>query len=83
MFVWKTSTILQVIKQHLPEIDQILSEITLACDQGKPTQQVVTRLFHAMPDVSIDVVLIVPKVFAVDAIISWHFEFIHHLIPGT
>ena len=55
MFVWRASTILKCIKQHLPEVHRVLNKITDAWDQGDDVQQAVTRIFPSMPTVSIDI----------------------------
>jgi len=54
MFVWKASAILAEIREHLPELYQVLASMREQWRQGEPWQQVVQREFARMPDVSID-----------------------------
>jgi len=54
MFVWKASSILEEIEQHLPDVAAVLQEMRDAWKQGTPWQQVISREFARMPDISID-----------------------------
>ena len=54
MFVWKASSILEQIERHLPEVAAVLYEMRDAWRQGTPWQQVVSREFARMPDISVD-----------------------------
>jgi mannose-1-phosphate guanylyltransferase / mannose-6-phosphate isomerase len=54
MFVWKASSILEQIDQHLPEVAVVLGEMRDAWRQGTPWQEVISREFARMPDISID-----------------------------
>ncbi|MCW8827537.1 MAG: mannose-1-phosphate guanylyltransferase/mannose-6-phosphate isomerase, partial [Gammaproteobacteria bacterium] len=53
MFVWKASTILREISEHLPEVAAILEEITSQWQDGQKTN-VIEELFPRMPGISID-----------------------------
>jgi len=52
MFVWKASTILKEIKEHLPELHKLIENIRpqLTTDSCK----LPTKVWHKMPNVSID-----------------------------
>jgi mannose-1-phosphate guanylyltransferase / mannose-6-phosphate isomerase len=54
MFVWKSSTILQEIRQHLPEVDAVLNEILADVREGETFALAVKKHFHHMPSISID-----------------------------
>ena len=54
MFVWKASAILGELEKHLPEVAAVLGEMREAWRQGTPWQQVISREFARMPDISID-----------------------------
>jgi len=54
MFVWRASVILDEIRQHLPEVYQVVQDI-LADSAGHGSfQQAVAQHFAAMPSISID-----------------------------
>lgn len=55
MFVWKASTILREIRQHLPEVHAVLRDMLDNCRSGEAFEQVVRKQFHRMPAISIDV----------------------------
>lgn len=54
MFVWRASAILGEIGRHMPEVAAVLAEMREAWRQGEPWQEVVSREFARMPDISID-----------------------------
>lgn len=55
MFVWKASTILREIQQHLPEVHAVLQDMLDSWRSGEVFEQVVQKQFHRMPTISIDV----------------------------
>jgi len=54
MFVWKASSILREIKQHLPQVDAVLQNIQAAVQRGETFAVAVNKYFHLMPSISID-----------------------------
>lgn len=54
MFVWRASVILAEIKQHLPNVYQIVQDIVAASHDSGGFQQAVEKHFTAMPSISID-----------------------------
>jgi len=79
MFVWKTSAILAEIKQHNPEIHQVLVDIKQCWQAGENWQTVVQQKFQHMPSISIDYavleasknVMVVPVVMGWSDVGSW------------
>jgi len=61
MFVWKTSDILLEIKQYEPGIYGCLMEMKSLWESGEDWQEVVRRLFHKMPSISIDYAVLEPS----------------------
>ncbi len=54
MFVWRASVILEEIERHMPEAAAVLADMRAMWRQGEPWQEVVSREFARMPDISID-----------------------------
>ncbi|MEW6314504.1 MAG: mannose-1-phosphate guanylyltransferase/mannose-6-phosphate isomerase [Pseudomonadota bacterium] len=54
MFVWRVSSILREIAQHLPQVDAVLEEIRGAWRAGEDVAHAVKKHFHRMPSISID-----------------------------
>jgi mannose-1-phosphate guanylyltransferase/mannose-6-phosphate isomerase len=54
MFVWRASVILAEIKQHLPEVYQVVQTILAESQAGSGFQQAVEKHFASMPSISID-----------------------------
>jgi mannose-1-phosphate guanylyltransferase/mannose-6-phosphate isomerase len=54
MFVWRASVILEEIKQHLPDVYQIVQTILAESRAGSSFQQAVEKHFATMPSISID-----------------------------
>ena len=54
MFVWKASTILDEIHEHLPEVFELLEKMRTRWRAGVPWQEVIRSMFDQMPDISID-----------------------------
>lgn len=54
MFVWRASSILAEIKQHLPAVFQVIQAIIAENRAGGTFQQAVEKHFAAMPSISID-----------------------------
>lgn len=54
MFVWKTSTILDEIKLHMPDVWSVLETMRAKWQQGEPWQEVLRHGFADMPSISID-----------------------------
>ncbi|HEY0664596.1 MAG TPA: mannose-1-phosphate guanylyltransferase/mannose-6-phosphate isomerase [Gallionella sp.] len=54
MFVWRASTILEEIKQHLPEVNRIVETILEDSRTSGNFQQAVEKHFPAMASISID-----------------------------
>lgn len=53
MFVWRASTILREIAEHLPEVMAVLNEIIAAWQEGANIN-VIAEFFPRMPNISID-----------------------------
>lgn len=53
MFVWRASTILQEVAEHLPEVTAVLHTITAAWDNGA-SPAAIAEHFPRMPNISID-----------------------------
>ncbi len=60
MFVWRSSTILMQIEQHLPEVHNIVTSMREAW-KSQPWQQVVEEQFEMMPSISIDYGVLEPS----------------------
>ena len=72
MFVWKTATILEQLRQHLPQSYPGLMEIAAAW--GTPRQaETLARIYPTLPKISIDFAVMEknPKVATVDMPIEW------------
>lgn len=54
MFVWKTSVLLEAIKNYLPEIDTVLKTVVKTHQQGESFQDAINKVFEKMPNISID-----------------------------
>jgi mannose-1-phosphate guanylyltransferase/mannose-6-phosphate isomerase len=54
MFVWRASTILAEMQQHLPEVYALALSIVAESRTGGNFQQAVEKYFAAMPSISID-----------------------------
>ncbi len=54
MFVWKASTILDEIKQHMPDLWPVLEAMRVKWQQGEPWPEVIRHGFADMPSISID-----------------------------
>jgi mannose-1-phosphate guanylyltransferase/mannose-6-phosphate isomerase len=53
MFVWRASTILREIAEHLPDVMAVLNEITAAWQEGASINAIAEH-FPSMPNISID-----------------------------
>jgi len=72
MFVWKTSTILAQLKQHLPASYEGLMQIAAAW--GTPKQlEVLNRIYPTLPKISIDFAIMekAPRVATVAMPVQW------------
>lgn len=54
IFVWRASAILDAIRQCLPEVGEVLSDIERVSPNGTNFQAAVNEHFARMPDISID-----------------------------
>lgn len=54
MFVWKASSILAEIEQHLPEVYSVLNKIRKAWSENSSYQDGINQHFFSMPSISID-----------------------------
>jgi mannose-1-phosphate guanylyltransferase / mannose-6-phosphate isomerase len=54
IFVWRASTILNEIREHLPEVGDLIEDIKHAWKEGDDPQDAIDRIFPNMPEVSID-----------------------------
>ncbi len=54
IFVWRASVIMQEVRQWIPEIDAVLTEMRAAWQGGQPWPEVVRQGFARMPNISID-----------------------------
>ena len=79
MFIWRASTLMQVMQELMPEVHRIISTIVAAWDT--PAQeQVLTELWPELPDVTIDNgvmehaqrVAVVPASFGWTDLGDWH-----------
>ncbi|TLS75046.1 mannose-1-phosphate guanylyltransferase/mannose-6-phosphate isomerase [Mariprofundus erugo] len=73
MFVWKGSVILEEIKEHLPDVWQVVERMRARWQAGECWQEVVRSEFANMPDISIDygVMEKSSRVMLVEADIGW------------
>lgn len=87
MFVWRTSTILQEIEEHLPDIHSGISKMIKQWEQGVPEQAVINELFPEMQNISIDYgvleksqnVMLVPCDIGWSDVGSW--DAVHEVAP--
>lgn len=73
MFVWRVDTILEAIRQHLPETFEGIAEIGLALSAGD-FMEAVRRVYFRLPDVSIDTGVLekAGNVLVLPTEVGWH-----------
>ena len=73
MFVWKASVILEEMRQHLPELWQVLKDMRTKWNNGEHWQNVIRDDFSRMPSISIDYGVMEKsgRVSSVSADIDW------------
>ena len=87
MFVWKASTILNEIEQHLPEVYAVVQKMVAQWQQGVEQQSVINQQFPEMPNISIDYgvleksqnVMLVPCDIGWSDVGSW--DAVHEVAP--
>ena len=87
MFVWKASTILREVEEHLPEVYAVIQKMVAAWEQGSEEQGAINALFPEMPNISIDYgvleksqhVMLVPCDIGWSDVGSW--DAVHEVAP--
>ncbi|GAV19784.1 mannose-1-phosphate guanylyltransferase [Mariprofundus micogutta] len=87
MFVWKSSTILEEMREHLPEVWELLDAMRKRWNGGEPWQEVIRTTFDQMPNISIDYGIMEKsqRVSLVAADIGWSdvgsWDAVHEMAP--